>query len=222
MNNSLEAVLFDLDGTLLDTAPDFVYVVNTLLEEYNKPPLPSDTIRSTVSNGARALISLAFEVDEGHADFPLLRERLLALYLEHLAVATTPFPGIIETLLFLAENSIPWGIVTNKPSAYTDPLLRRIDLQIQADVVICPEHVTHPKPHPEPLLLACKKINCRPANSIYVGDHRRDIDAGRLAGMKTVAASYGYIHEDDSADNWNADHCIDSATQLNAILARYI
>ncbi len=222
MQNPLEAVLFDLDGTLLDTAPDFVYILNQLLAEYQKPALPSDIIRSTVSNGARALVSLAFEIDEDHADFPVLRARLLTLYTEHLAVATTPFPGIIDTLVFLAAKNIPWGIVTNKPKAYTTPLMERIKLEHQADVVICPEHVTQTKPHPEPLLLACKMLDCRPANTIYIGDHRRDIEAGRLAGMKTVAASYGYIHADDPVDSWNADHCVDSATKITAILECYL
>lgn len=222
MHSPLEAVLFDLDGTLLDTAPDFVYILNQLLAEYKKPALPAETIRATVSNGARALISLAFQVDEDHSDFPVLRTRLLTLYTEHLAVATTPFPGIVDTLAFLVDKNIPWGIVTNKPDAYTVPLMEKIKLQHPADVVICPEHVTHPKPHPEPLLLACKKLDCHPANTIYIGDHRRDIEAGRLAGMKTVAASYGYIHADDPAESWQADHCIDSATKINAILAHYL
>jgi phosphoglycolate phosphatase len=222
MKGPVEAVLFDLDGTLLDTAPDFVYVVNRLLEENQRPQLPFDTIRTSVSNGARALVSMAFQMDESDDHFPRLHKRLLELYTEHLAVATTPFPGIVETLQYLAEQEIPWGVVTNKPSFYTEALLAKITLKPSAAAVVCPEHVSQPKPHPEPLYLACKLLQSRPANSIYIGDHRRDIEAGRLAGMKTVAASYGYIHQDDCAEQWQANHCISSAAEIINIVAHYL
>ncbi len=212
------AVLFDLDGTLLDTAPDFVHVVNTLLAENNRPPLPFDVIRNTVSNGARALITLAFELEESHPDFEPLRERLLALYTEQLAVETKPFNGIKETLAYLADFNIPWGIVTNKPSIYTDKLLQRIALTPAAGTVICPDHVSRSKPDPEPLLLACQQLTCSPSKSIYIGDHRRDIEAGKNANMTTIAAAYGYVHRDDPAESWQADHCIYSALEIIDII----
>ncbi len=220
---TLKAVLFDLDGTLLDTAPDFVTVLNTLLIEEGRDTLADDIIRATVSSGARALVQLGFNLNEGETEFERLRLRLLELYSAHLADATGPFAGIEDTLHFLREQSIAWGIVTNKPQAYTEPLMQQITLPgTPPATVICPDHVTHRKPHPEPLLLACKHLTCTPAEAIYLGDHRRDIESGRNAGMPTIACGYGYIEQGDSIHDWQASHIIEHASEIPAVLQHYL
>lgn len=221
MPKKLKAVLFDLDGTLLDTAPDFAVVVNRLCENHRRPAIPYSRIRATVSHGARALITLAFQINEGDENFEPLRQELLDLYLGHLAVKTIPFAGIPELLQQIESAGLYWGIVTNKPRIYTEAILSALDLDHRCQTVICPDDVTHTKPHPEPLLLACKNIPCHPDEAIYIGDHRRDIEAGKNAGMKTIAAAYGYIDPGDPIANWQADHCINDATQVLQILQHY-
>ncbi|MFD1216338.1 HAD family hydrolase [Microbulbifer celer] len=214
----MKAVLFDLDGTLFDTAPDFVVVLNQLREQEKLPPLADTTIREVVSNGARAMVRLGFGVDEGELGYDELRQRLLDLYLAHLASHTVPFPGIELLLHQLAENQIAWGIVTNKPSAYTIPLMKAFTHLPTPGAIICPDDVTNRKPDPEPILLACRRIGCDPSEAIYVGDHERDIIAGRAAGMPTIACSYGYIDCEDDPENWNADHLVHNAGEIWPLL----
>lgn len=217
---SLQAVLFDLDGTLLDTAPDFARVVNQLLAEHDKPPLPFPRIRATVSHGARALVQLAFSLAEGEPGFEALRTRLLTLYEQGLAAETAPFAGIRPLITELGHRGIAWGVVTNKPHYLADPLMQAMGFVPEAAVLICPDHVSRTKPDPEPLLLACRQIGCEPAASVYVGDHERDIEAGRRAGMPTVAAAWGYLPENESAHAWNADHiALDVAALEDLLLA---
>lgn len=216
----MKAVLFDLDGTLFDTAPDFVHVLNLMRQQEQLPPLPEAEVRAVVSNGARAMVTLGFGPREGDARFDSLHRRLLDLYLENLAVKTLPFPGVEVLLDRLAAANIAWGLVTNKPLAYTAPLLRAFPQLPAAGAVICPDHVVNRKPHPEPLLLACAQIGCRAHEAIYVGDHERDISAGRAAGMPTIGCSYGYIDNGDDPANWNADHLVDSAEDIWPLLQR--
>ncbi|SDJ53295.1 HAD family hydrolase [Microbulbifer yueqingensis] len=219
----MKAVLFDLDGTLFDTAPDFIVVLNRLREQEKMPPLPAHEIRAVVSNGARAMVSLAFGTDEGDPAFDTLRQRFLDLYLTHLAVETVPFPGIEDLLRQLAANDIAWGVVTNKPATYTIPLMDAFSHLPAPRAVVCPDHVANSKPHPEAILLACSQIGCDPREAIYVGDHVRDIEAGRAAGMPTIACGYGYIDAGDSAANWNADHLVESASDIWPLLQeRYL
>ncbi|WP_347330223.1 HAD-IA family hydrolase [Marinimicrobium locisalis] len=218
LSKNIRAVLFDLDGTLLDTAPDFVVVVNRLLAEYDRPPLPAETIRRSVSNGARALVCLAFNIDPEHTDFEPLRVRLLEIYSEHLAVHTALFPGLQEVLDQLNEWSIPWGIATNKPAAFTIPLMEQLDLKPACECIICPDHVAERKPHPESLLLAAKNLGCEPEHIVYVGDHRRDIECGQQAGSVTIAAAYGYIEDDDDVDSWGADYRVEHGSEILGIL----
>jgi phosphoglycolate phosphatase len=215
---NIEAVLFDLDGTLLDTAPDFVRAVNQLRKEQDLLPLEAELIRTTVSDGARALIELSFQLKEGDEGFEYLKMRLLELYIDNICVDTVPFPGISELLHALADRDIHWGIVTNKPSTYTDPLLAAIQLVPAHATAICPDHVTKGKPDPEGLLLACQHINCSPGNTLYIGDHLRDIEAGLAAGMTTIAAGYGYIKEDDDANTWGAHHHVNHAKDIINII----
>jgi len=216
--NPLQAVLFDLDGTLLDTAPDFIWVVNRLLEEERQSALDYTALRQQVSNGATAMVCTAFNLTEQHPRVALLRQRFLDIYLEHLAIETRPFDGIMELLDWLEGSKVPWGIVTNKPELYTQGLLQRLDLQRRAGTVICPEHVSQRKPHPESLWLACKALDCDPGQSVYVGDHRRDIEAGRRAGMQTIAAHYGYIAPDEDPFDWHSDHHVAFAREIKPLL----
>lgn len=215
---TIDAVLFDLDGTLVDTAPEFVAVVNQLLQENSRPPLPAQVIRNCVSNGSRALVSLAFGIPENDAAFDALRLRLLELYEQGLGTHSILFPGMENLLATLARDNIRWGVVTNKPSRYTLPLLERMGLAPSNAAIVCPDDVTQSKPHPEPMYLAAKKLERLPARTVYVGDHLRDIQAGRNAGMRTIAALYGYIDADDDPAAWGADFSVASAHDIYPIV----
>lgn len=222
MTKPIRAVMFDLDGTLLDTAPDFIVVVNQLLAEQQRPALAAETIRAGVSNGSKALIKLAFAIDESNEQFEPLRHRLLELYLAHIAVYTIPFPGINDLLDKLADNNIAWGIATNKPATYTLPLMAALDIHPAPLSVICPDHVARSKPDPESLFLASKQLGCAPDEIIYIGDHKRDIDCGKGAGSITIAAAYGYVDEGDDPANWNADYCVNHANEIWPIIKKYL
>lgn len=222
MAKSIRAVMFDLDGTLLDTAPDFIVVVNQLLAEQQRPALAAETIRAGVSNGSKALIKLAFAIDESNEQFEPLRHRLLELYLAHIAVYTIPFPGINDLLDKLADNNIAWGIATNKPATYTLPLMAALDIHPAPLSVICPDHVARSKPDPESLFLASKQLGCAPDEIIYIGDHKRDIDCGKGAGSITIAAAYGYVDEGDDPASWNADYCVNHANEIWPIIEKYL
>lgn len=219
---TIKAVMFDLDGTLLDTAPDFVAVVNQLLSEEGKPNLPEEKIRACVSNGARALVMMAFNIDDQHPDFARLRLRLLDLYSNHIAVFTRPFPGINELILQLAEQNITWGIATNKPAIYTNPLMAALKMQPAPTSIICPDHVSQSKPHPESMFLAARQNNCEANEIIYIGDHQRDIDCGRQAGCITIAAAYGYIDNESNIDDWQADYRVNHASEIWPIVKQFI
>ena len=205
------AILFDLDGTLIDTAPDFIKVLNAQREHHGFAPLPDQLIRDTVSDGARPLTRLAFGGEPGEAPFEAYRHELLARYEAEVGGASVFFDGMDEALTELEQRSIPWGIVTNKPRLYTDLLLDRMALGQRCKVSICPDDVTISKPHPEGLFLACKALQCSHQASWYIGDHERDISAGRAAGMRTIAARYGYILDVSQVGAWQADFIIDKA-----------
>jgi 2-phosphoglycolate phosphatase len=215
---ALQAVIFDLDGTLVDTAAEFVVIVQALRREHGREEMDPDTIRASVSNGALALASLALDLDPQSTEAEQKRLRLLELYHGVLGSVAQPYPGIPELLQRLADKQIAWGISTNKPRAFTAPLLRKLDLQPEAGSVVCPDDVTHRKPHPEPLLLNCRQLDCSPPRTIYVGDHIRDIEAGRRAGMYTIAATYGYIEAHDEPESWGADASASCSTGLAAII----
>jgi N-acetyl-D-muramate 6-phosphate phosphatase len=218
MSIPLKAILLDLDGTLLDTAPDFVFVVNKLRERHGHAPLPFAQIRQTVSDGARGMILGAFPYKDSDPEFEPLRQELLALYSTHLADQTRLFDGMDELLQFLEARGIAWGVVTNKPSVYAEPLMRALQLDQRCAVLLCPDHVQRRKPDPEALLLACKRIGCAPEEAIYIGDHRRDIEAGHNAGMQTIACAFGYIHAEDPCTNWGAEHVVQTARDIIPVL----
>ena len=219
--NPLAAVLFDLDGTLIDTAPDFAVVVNQLRKRHNHPPLSYAEVRATVSNGARALVTLALKLKEGDAGFDESRQELLQLYEQNLAVETCLFPGMSNVLEHLEQCQIPWGIVTNKPRKYAEPILAALQLHERCATLVCPDDVAKTKPDPEPMYLACKHIQCSPEHTLYLGDHRRDIDAGKNAAMKTLAVNYGYIGEDDPSTEWLADFYVDHADEIIPLLKQH-
>lgn len=211
-------VLFDLDGTLLDTAPDFIRCLNRLRVELDMAALPAEVIRPSVSNGARAMIETGFGLTPEHPDYSVRHTAFLDLYEAGVADETRLFAGMDSLLTRLEGQGIPWGIVTNKPARFTTPLLAALGLDQRCGAVVCPDHVQHRKPHPESLYLACQQLGVQASEGIYVGDHQRDIDAGRNAGMTTVAARYGYVNEPGQVDSWQADHIVDSVDELTRLL----
>lgn len=212
--SAIEAVVFDLDGTLLDTAPDFYIALNRMRQEHQLEPLPNEIIREQVSNGANALVELGFSHINNSERQPQLRAELLEYYLGVIGQHTLFFPGIIPLLDLLAKSQIPWGIATNKPKLYTEALLEKITFPTAPAIVICPEDVTHRKPHPESLTLAASQLGCQPEALIYLGDHARDIECGNRAGSTTIACGYGYIEKTSPIDQWGADHQVNDANEL--------
>ena len=212
------AVLFDLDGTLIDTAPDFIRCLNELRQSHQLDALPPEFIRRSVSNGARAMIRIGFGLEQDQEGYTELHTAFLDLYEEGVAVETRLFEGMNEILRTLESRGIPWGIVTNKPERFAVPLIAALGLAERCATLICPDHVIHRKPHPEALLLACREINAAPEQAIYVGDHERDIEAGRNAGMHTVAVRYGYIEEPETVDFWQANQVADTVDHLAKLL----
>lgn len=210
----LKAVLFDLDGTLVDTADEFIVVVQALRAEHGLGEMDPARIRRSVSNGARALVALGLDIRESAPEFESKRQRLLQLYAEVLGTAARPYPGIGELLQALDERGIRWGVATNKPRAYAAPLLERLDFQPPCGSLVCPDDVKARKPHPESLYLNCRQLDCAPHEAVYVGDHLRDVAAGRRAGMYTIAAAYGYIESDDDPAQWGADALAGRSTDL--------
>tara|TARA_R110000823_G_scaffold315022_1_gene445348 strand:+ start:20311 stop:20970 length:660 start_codon:yes stop_codon:yes gene_type:complete len=212
------AVLFDLDGTLIDTAPDFIRCLNQLREQHGLAALPPEHIRRFVSNGARAMIRVGFGLGPEHPDYLEKHTAFLDLYETGVAVETALFEGMDELLGTLEDRGVPWGIVTNKPARFAVPLIQALDLADRCAALVCPDHVTQRKPHPEALILACQQMGTEPGTGIYVGDHERDIEAGRNAGMKTIAVRYGYIEQPENIDLWQADLIADTVTDLAKLL----
>lgn len=212
------AVLFDLDGTLIDTAPDFIRCLNILRQEHGLNALPAEEIRRSVSNGARAMVRVGFGLEPDHMDYTARHTEFLDLYEAGVAVETTLFDGMEQILQALESQNIPWGIVTNKPLRFADPLVKALGLSERCATVVCPDHVAQRKPHPEALFLACDQISVNPSHAIYVGDHERDIEAGRNAGMKTIAVRYGYIEQPETVDLWQADIIADTVDDLAKLL----
>jgi len=202
---SIKAIFFDLDGTLLDSAPDFYMAMHQLMEEYQQPRIDESLIRATVSDGSSALTTLAFGLTKGQPGFDERQQRLLSIYHDHMGKHCTLFKGIDKLLNNIHHEKLFWGIITNKPARFTDPILAGLTLPTQPHLVICPDHVKKAKPDPEALILACNKVGCTPAEAIYIGDHKRDIDCGLSAGSPTIAVSFGYTKPDDDISSWKAD-----------------
>lgn len=224
MTGHQKGVLFDLDGTLVDTAPDMVRVLFDMLEAYGGPEISYATARASVSNGSLGLIQTAFP-DLDAREQAKLQQEYLGRYEDVLSapsVASVLFPGMAELLDSLDQHERPWGIVTNKPQRMTDPLLVHLELVDRAGCAISGDTLPERKPHPAPLLLGSDQIGTSPAETIYVGDAQRDIEAGRAAGMMTVAATYGYITADDDPSRWAADEMAANIAELTKILSQAV
>jgi phosphoglycolate phosphatase len=211
-------ILFDLDGTLLDTAPDLADALNTVLLENQRSPLPLEDIRPVVSHGGIALIELGFNLDSSDPAFGPLRQRLLEVYRDNVSRRTQPFPGITDLLDNLEQRGLNWGVVTNKPGWLTEPLLKDLDLFDRAACVVSGDTLDERKPHPAPMLHASELANSRPEQCVYIGDAQRDIEAGNNAGMQTLVALFGYLQETDQPRTWNANSLIEHPQDLLAWL----
>lgn len=207
-----EALLFDLDGTLIDTAPDLAEATNRLREHHGLPRLPYPVIRAQVSNGGSALVTLALELTADHPDHGLARQFLLERYAEVVADRSRVFPGLESLIERWERAGRPWGIVTNKPRLYAQPLIESLGLTPQ--VMLCADDLPVKKPDPEPLLTAARRIGVAPEACWYIGDHRRDMEAARSAGMTAIAVRYGYIPETEEVDQWSADHWFETPQAL--------
>jgi len=201
----VRAVLFDLDGTFADTAPDLGRALNRMRADRRLEPLPIETLRAHASSGARGLIKAGFGLAPGNEEYETLRLRFLALYEENLCVDTRVFDGMATLLDALEGRDLRWGIVTNKAKRYTDPLLRELGFDARAACVVSGDSTPHVKPHPASLLKAAELLALDPADCLYVGDDIRDIQAARAAGMRFVAAGWGYLGEGGDPNAWGAD-----------------
>jgi N-acetyl-D-muramate 6-phosphate phosphatase len=210
----IRTILFDLDGTFADTAPDLADALNCTLSANAKPGLAFDKIRPVVSHGGRALIELGFGIPISHPDFEPLRQQLLEFYQADIARHTQLFPGVAELLQQLHDKHMQWGIVTNKPGWLTIPLLDSLTLPHAPCVVVSGDTLAQRKPDPAPLLHASHQCQCPPAQCLYVGDAERDIIAGKRAGMPTMAALYGYIGEQDTPQQWDADSYVNHPEEI--------
>jgi len=213
-DRTIKVVLFDLDGTLADTAPDLAFALNRTLEKHGRAPLPLEVIRPHVSHGGIALIRFGFQIEQDHPEFETYRQDLLAFYLENIHRETRLFPGMEEVLTRLEHHHIAWGIVTNKPSWLTDPLMAAMGLTGRAACIVSGDTTANSKPHPEPIHHGCNLAGGSAAQCLYVGDAARDIEAGRTAGAATLIALFGYIGEDDTPDKWGADGAIEHPTEI--------
>jgi phosphoglycolate phosphatase len=205
-----EAVFFDLDGTLADTAPDLTAALNRLLEERGRMPKAYDLLRPHVSAGARGLLRAGFGITPENEDYPLLHRRFLELYASALCAETTLFSGMAEVLATLEQRGVRWGVVTNKPERFTLPLMEALGLSARAAAIVSGDTTAKAKPDPLPLLHACALAAVPPAQAAYVGDDLRDIQAGRAAGMRTFAAAWGYLGDGPPIEAWGADHMVES------------
>lgn len=210
----MRAVLFDLDGTLADTAPDLSAALNRVRVARGLTPVQHELLRPAASHGARGLIGVGFGLGPEHADFDALRTAFMDYYEADIAQHTTLFAGTADLLDTLVERNIPWGIVTNKIARFTVPLIEQLALLHAPGVVVCGDTVGVAKPDPRPMLYAAAQLGIAPTECLYVGDAARDIEAGRRVGMKTLVARYGYIGPDDEPESWGADGYIDHPLEV--------
>ena len=215
-NHKTKLVLFDLDGTLVDTSPDFILSLNNVLTRNNRKPIKESLIRRHVSDGSAKLTEIGFNLPRNHFLFDGYRQELLDEYKNNLTTSSKIFDGIKELLDFLKSNEISFGIVTNKPLEYARPLIENFIELDNCKVLVCPDHVNKIKPDPEGILQACSKLSIDPSETIYIGDHPKDLEAGISAGTKTIGCRYGYSLADckffDGAD------LVDSAQEIISLI----
>lgn len=221
----IKAVLFDLDGTLIDTAADFIRIIQLMCTEKGCDIVDAQTIRTQVSEGARAMVKLVYpELATEDPVFLEHRQKFLDRYGDEIVVDTALFAGMDDLLKDLESRQIPWGIVTNKPRWLSEALLEALHLSQRCAVLVCPEDVKQTKPDPEPMLLAASQLDIAPEQIIYVGDHPRDILAGKHANMPTVLAAYGYLPPESSQDlaAWGADDIVENVEQLHQLITKLV
>ena len=214
MFQNVAAVLFDLDGTLIDSAPDLGAAVDKMRVQRGLPSLPLEQYRPMAGAGARGMIGIAFGIKPEHADFEAMKEEFFVNYENCMTERTRIFEGVHDMIAALVSQGLPWGVVTNKSSRFTDPLTSAMPLFATAGAIVSGNTTPHAKPHPEPLFEAARRLSVDPARCVYVGDDERDIVAGLAAGMGTVAATYGYLGQQTDIARWNAHLHIDSPLQL--------
>ncbi len=216
-NLNTKLVLFDLDGTLIDTAPDFLCSLNIVLTRYNKKNVSASEIRAYISEGSSKLIKYAFNIDETDKDFKRYKNEFLLEYKSNLTAQSDLFDGIEKLLSYLSQNGIMYGIVTNKFFEYADPIVRSFPQLNDLKILICPDHVAISKPDPEGILLACDKLNVRTDETVYLGDHENDLRAGISAGAKVIGCLYGYSLSKDSIDDYDCVY-VNSANEIMPLI----
>jgi 2-phosphoglycolate phosphatase len=214
MTATIRCVLFDLDGTLIDSAPDLAGAANAMRVARALPELPYERLRPMVGTGARGMVGAAFGVAPGEEGFEALRDEFLQRYADGLLQRTAVFADMVDVLQVLERAALPWGIVTNKHERFTVPVVRGLGLHERAAALICGDTTAHSKPHPEPLLEAARRVGVAPRDCVYVGDDLRDVQAGRAAGMATLAAAWGYLGECEPVHEWGADAVVENPLAL--------
>ena len=216
----VSTILFDLDGTLVDTAPDLAHALNLQLKRHGKQPLPFGAIRPFASHGSRGLVGLGFGLTPKDSNFLKMRDEYLSIYETVFTRSPVLLTGIAELLQAIENKGLKWGVVTNKPRRFTVGLIESMGLNLEsrAACIVCGDDAPQPKPSPATLLMACVQIGVKPESCVYVGDAERDIIAGKAAGMKTVVALFGYIDVTDKPLEWGADAMIQTPKQLMEIL----
>ena len=214
MFHNAQAVLFDLDGTLIDSAPDLGAAADKMRTDRGLSSFPLDLYRPMAGAGARGMLGIAFGMTPEHPEFEAMKEEFFVNYESCMTERTRIFDGVVEMIASLVRLGLPWGVVTNKSSRFTDPLTSAMDLFSTAGAIVSGNTTPHAKPHPEPLFEAARRLSLDPSRCVYVGDDERDIVAGLAAGMGTVAATYGYLGQQTDISRWNAHLHIDSPTEL--------
>ena len=213
-NFTMQTILFDLDGTLVDTAPDMASALNQTLQDFNMPSVAFQELRPIISHGGAALVQKGFNIDPTDPKFETYRLHFLDIYEHNLCQQSTLFPGMEDVLQRIEKHHLNWGIVTNKPEWLTLPLIEQLNLQQRAGCIVSGDTTKNRKPHPEPMLHACKILKTVPEQCLYIGDAERDIIAGNAANMKTLVALYGYLNIDDHPDTWNANGMIKQSSEI--------
>lgn len=214
----IKAVLFDLDGTFADTAPDLAAALNHTRATRGLAPLPLEVLRPQCSHGSRGLLKTGFGIDPDHPDYDTLRDIFLDHYANNICVHSQLFGDTAKLIATLEQRGIKWGIVTNKPHRYTVPLMQALGYADRAACLVSGDSFAHAKPHPEPLLKACQLIGVAAAECLYLGDDQRDMQAANAAGMCGIIANYGYVGADATVENWNAHGSIDKPTELLGLI----